>query len=187
MSRPITIVGFGGSLRKDSLNAKLLESAKTFVPDGAVFTIESIAELPLFNQDLEQALPPSVQKLKAAVEAADAIVIVTPEYNYSVPGFLKNALDWLSRPYGKNSLEDKPVAIMSASMGMLGGSRAQYHLRQVLVFMNAHPLNRPEVMVPAVQEKFDASGKLTDKDTERKVREMLDALIVWTTRITTRS
>jgi len=110
-------------------------------------------------------------------------LIVTPEYNYSVPGVLKNAIDWASRPYGNNSFEDKPVAVMSASSGMLGGARAQYHLRQSFVFLNAHPLNKPEVVVAFADRKIDERGKLTDKETREKVKGLLDALVAWTERL----
>lgn len=183
MPPSLTIVGISGSLRKGSLNTALLRAARDLVPAGATLTIQEIGDLPLFNQDDEQNLPPSVVSFKVAVKAADALLFVTPEYNYSVPGVLKNALDWLSRPYGQNSAEGKPMAIMSASMGMLGGARAQYHLRQILVFFNGQVLNRPEVMVGAAHEKFDASGTLTDEKTKEKVRELLNTLVAWTKKL----
>lgn len=107
--------------------------------------IIDIEGVPLFNQDLEEKMSEKVKEFKAKIKAADAILIVTPEYNYSVPGVLKNAIDWASRPYGDNSFGGKPVAVMSASQGMLGGARAQYHLRQTFVSLNIHPVNRPEV------------------------------------------
>ena len=124
-----------------------------------IFEIEGI---PAFNQDLEGDIPKKVKEFKSKIREANAILIATPEYNYSVPGVLKNAIDWASRPYGDNPFDGKPVAIMSASVGMLGGSRAQYHLRQIFVFLNMYPVNGPEVIVPFAQDKFDATGKLID-------------------------
>jgi len=109
-------------------------------------------------------------------------LIATPEYNYSIPGVLKNAIDWASRPYGDNALEGKPVALMGASVGMLGTARAQYHLRQTFVFLNMYPLNRPEVMVPFANDKVNNDGKVTDPKTKEKIRELLESLIVWTRR-----
>src|SRR4029078_4374862 len=100
-----------------------------------------------FNQDTEKDMPTKIREFKSKIREADAILISTPEYNYSVPGVLKNAIDSASRPYGDNPFDGKPGAIMSASIGMLGGARAQYHLRQIFVFLNMHPINRPEIMV----------------------------------------
>jgi chromate reductase len=121
----------------------------------------------------------SLLSTRTKIRAADAILIATPEYNYSVPGVLKNAIDWASRPHGDNALEGKPLALMGASGGMLGTARAQYHLRQTFVWLNVHPLNKPEVMVPFAADKFDSTGKLTDPKTREKIKELLDALIPW--------
>lgn len=104
---------------------------------------------------------------------------MTPEYNYSVPGVLKNAIDWASRPYGDNSWDGKPVVIMGASPGMLGTARAQYHLRQMFVFLNMYPLNRPEAMIAKAQEKFDGQGSLTDPETRRRIAKLVQALADW--------
>ena len=112
-----------------------------------------------------------------------AILIATPEYNYSVPGVLKNAIDCASRPYGDNPFNDKPVATMSASVGMLGGARAQYHLRQTFIFLNMYPINGPEVIVTFAQNKFDSNGKLTDEDTKRFLKQLLENLAIWTKRL----
>lgn len=183
MASTINILAFGGSQRKGSTTFALLREAQRLAPAGVTITVHDISSIPLYNQDLEQNLPPAVVAFKAAVKAADAVLISTPEFNYSVPGSLKNAIDWLSRPYGDNSLDGKPAAIMSASMGQLAGSRAQYHLRQILVFLNVHPLNRPEMMVPEALAKFDASGNLTDAKTKEKLAELLVALVDWTKRI----
>jgi chromate reductase len=154
MSEKIKILGFAGSLRKKSYNRAILAAAAGMVPEDAVLEIFDLEGIPPFNQDLEKEPPERVRELKAKVRAADAVLIATPEYNYSMPGVLKNAIDWVSRPYGDNAFEDKPVGIMGASGGMLGTARAQYHLRQTCVFLNMHPLNRPEVMVAFAQEKM---------------------------------
>ena len=183
MAQTLNILGIAGSLRNGSYNASLLQAARDLVPAGVEITIQGIGDLPLFNQDHEKDFPPSVQRLKEAVKAADALLIVTPEYNYSVPGVLKNALDWISRPYGQNSAEGKPVAIMGASVGMTGTARAQYHLRQMFVFLNCFAINKPEVMVPSAADKFDASGKLTDEKTKEKVQELVLELVKWTRRL----
>ncbi|MGA9388001.1 MAG: NAD(P)H-dependent oxidoreductase [Candidatus Bathyarchaeia archaeon] len=177
------VLGFAGSLRKDSYNKSLLRAAVDLAPDDMKLETFDLEGIPSFNQDLEMKMPVKVKEFKAKIRAADAILIVTPEYNYSVPGVLKNAIDWASRPYGDNVFEDKPVAVMSASGGMLGGARAQYHLRQSFVFLNAHLLNKPEVMVTFVNEKIDENGKLTDETTRKKVKELLDALVAWTERL----
>jgi chromate reductase len=121
-------------------------------------------------------MPEKVKEFKSKIREADAILIATPEYNYSVPGVLKNAIDFASRPYGDNPFNDKPVAIISASVGMLGGARAQYHLRQTFIFLNMYPINTPEVIVPFAQNKFDANGKLTDEDTRRFLKQLLKTL-----------
>lgn len=179
--RPLKIGGLVGSLRKESFNRALMLEAQKNCPSGAEIEILSI-ELPLFNQDLEMDPPQAVKDFKAKIEAADAILISSPEYNYSVSGVLKNAIDWASRPYGKNSLEGKPVAVMSASIGMIGGARGQYHLRQSFVFLNMFPVNRPEVMVPMAQDLIK-DGKIEDPKTKEKIAELVQALIAWTERL----
>jgi len=175
----ITILGFAGSLRKGSFNKALLRAALELAPAEAKVEIFDLEGIPLFNQDLESQPPQRVKEFKQKIKAADAILIATPEYNYSIPGVLKNAIDWASRPYGDNSFEGKPVAIMSASGGMLGGSRAQYQLRQTLVALDMHPLNRPEVMVASAHEKIDQNGKVTEAKTREKIKELLEALVQW--------
>ena len=133
---------------------------------------------PPFNQDLEMNMPEKVKEFKSKIREADAILIATPEYNYSVPEVLKNAIDFASRPYG-----DNPVAIISASVGMLGGARAQYHLRQTFIFLNMYPINTPEVIVPFALNKFDANSKLIDEDTRRFLKQLLENLANWTKRL----
>src|SRR5690606_35533542 len=133
-----------------------------------------------FNEDDEKSPPEKVVELKRRVRAADAILFATPEYNYSIPGVLKNAIDWASRPYGDSAWSGKPVAIMGASIGTIGTARAQYHLRQTFVFLNMHPVNQPEVMIGNASKRFDEQGNLTDKDTERLIGELLNNLATWT-------
>lgn len=153
------ILGIAGSLRKGSYNLAALKAAQELAPAGTTLSIyEDLAALPLFNQDEEKNPPESVKKLKAAIREADAILMATPEYNYSFPGVLKNAIDWASRPYGDSAWEGKPVAIMSASTGMLGGARAQYQLRQTFVFLNMFPLNKPEVLFPRLVKKWTGTA-----------------------------
>jgi len=175
------ILGVGGTLRKGSYSKALLLEAKKLAPKGIVIELTEIANFPLYNTDYE--MPSIVQDFKNKIKAADAILFSTAEYNYSIPGSLKNALDWGSRPYGDNSWEDKPAAIMSESIGMLGGVKAQYHLRQMMLFINMHPLNRPEVVVGNVAEKFDEKGNLVDEHTKEKIKELLQALVDWTERL----
>lgn len=180
MSGKIRILGFAGSLRKGSYNKSLLRAATEQVPDGAELETFDLEGLPLFSEDNEKKPHAKLDDFKAKIKAADAILIATPEYNYSMPGVLKNAVDCASRPYGDNVWEGKPVAIMGASIGMLGTGRAQYHLRQSCVFLNMFPVNRPEVIVPFVAEKVDKDGRLTDEKTRAKIKELLDSLIAWT-------
>jgi chromate reductase len=183
MNDVIRIAGIAGSLRKGSMNKSALRAAAKLAPKGTVLDIVDLEGIPGFNEDLEQNFPPPARDFKAKVKAADAILIVTPEYNYSVPGVLKNAIDWASRPYGNSAWNAKPVAIMGASVGMLGTARAQYHLRQTFVFLNMFPLNQPEVMIANASEKFDEQGNLTDATTEAKIKELLEALVIWTTQL----
>ena len=135
METKLKILGFAGSLRAGSYNRALLRAATELLPDDATLEIFDINGIPPFNQDLEMDMPAKVKEFKSKIRGADAILIATPEYNYSIPGVLKNAIDFASRPYGDNPFNDKPVAIMSASIGMLGGARAQYHLRQTFIFL----------------------------------------------------
>jgi chromate reductase len=179
----ISILGFSGSLRKGSYNKSLLRAALEMVPAEAELEIFDLEGIPPFNQDLENQPPEKVKEFKAKIRAADAILIATPEYNYSIPGLLKNAIDNASRPYGDNAFDGKPVAMMGASIGMLGTARAQYHLRQSLVFLNMYPLNQPEVMVPFTQEKIDQNGQVTDQKTREKIKELLEALVIWTRKL----
>jgi chromate reductase len=180
---PFTILGIAGSLRKQSWNRGTLRAAQQLVPEGVELKIFELDGLPLFNQEDEQHPPAKVTEFKAAIRAANAILIATPEYNYSVPGVLKNAIDCASRPYGDSAWSGKPVAILGASVSALGTARAQYHLRQMFVFLDMHPLNQPEVMIAGAQDKFDAQGNLTDEKTRELIRKQLTALVTWSKRL----
>ena len=173
----VKILGIAGSLRKGSFSALLLGAAVKLAPAGAQFEVADISQIPIFNQDEEASLPAPVISLKAKIEAADALVIVTPEYNYSFPGVLKNAIDWATRPYGKNSFAGKPTVIMAQSPGPFGGIRAWYHLQQVAIGMGVAMVNVPQIIVPTVHEKFDATGSLTDEATQKYVTAPLAALV----------
>jgi chromate reductase, NAD(P)H dehydrogenase (quinone) len=183
MDKIINILGFAGSLRKDSYNRALLWTAQELCPQDAKIEIFDLSEIPLFNQDLEMSPPEKVKVLKQKIKAADAILLVTPEYNFSVSSVLKTAIDWASRPPGDNSWLGKPVAIMSASTGMLGGARAHYHLRQTFVSLDMLPINKPEVFVSYASQKFDQNCKLTDDKTKDAVIGLLKALITKTKQV----
>jgi chromate reductase len=183
MNKPIFILGFAGSLRKGSYNKALLRAASELMPKSAKLEIFDLEGIPPFNQDFETRPPPIVKEFKAKIRAADAILIATPEHNYSFSAVLKNAMEWASRPYGDNAFEGKPVAVMSASIGMLGGARAQYHLRQSFVFLDMHPINKPEVMVAYASQKIDGKGNLTDETTRKLIKELLEKLVEWTLRL----
>jgi chromate reductase len=182
MANAFHILGFAGSLRKGSYNRSLLRAAEELLPPNVELEIFDLEGIPPYNQDLEQQPPTKVREFKAKIRACDALLIATPEYNYSVPGVLKNAIDWASRPHGDNSFEDKPVAFMGASIGMIGTARAQYHLRQSCVFLNMHPLNRPEVMVPHALDRIK-DGKVTDPVTRDLIKQLLEGLVVWAARL----
>ena len=173
----IEVVGLSGSLRRNSYNTALLQAAMELVPDGMLIKPVPI-DLPLYNEDIrEHGYPASVEKLRSQIARADAVLIATPEYNYSVPGVLKNAIDWVSRPPDQ-PFEKKPVAIMGASPGRIGTARAQYHLRQSFVFLNSAVLNKPEIMVGGAANIFDHNGRLTDESTREYVKRLLEALAV---------
>lgn len=180
------VLGIAGSLRKASFNKAILRAALELVPEGMDLEVFDLEGIPPYNQDLDSQPPVRVTDFKQRIKAADAVLIATPEYNYSIPGVLKNAIDWASRPYGDNAFDDKPVALMGASIGQIGTARAQYHLRQSFVFLNMHPVNQPEVMVPFVEGKIDADGKLTDDTARKRIRELLEALMEWTARLSSK-
>lgn len=169
-------VAISGSLRKDSYNTMVLKTMQKLTP--ANITVEQIAitDVPMYNFDLhEKVLPESVEKLSTAIKTADALIIVTPEYNYSVPGVLKNVIDFLSKHPAK-PFDKKAVGIISASPSLLGGVRAQFHLRQILVAINAMTMNLPEVVITEVNTKFDQTGNLTDEKTKEYLKKFIEAL-----------
>jgi chromate reductase len=179
MKTPIDVLGFAGSLRKGSYNRGLLRAAQEVVPENMRLEIFDLAPIPLYNNDIEVNPPQAVLDFKARLAAADALLIACPEYNYSISGVLKNAIDWASRPPQESPLDGKPVAIIGAGGG-LGTARAQYHLRQVALFTNMFPLNKPEFMVPRAWEKFDTSGNLDDEGLKERLAKVLVALVKWT-------
>jgi chromate reductase len=183
MEKTLRILGFAGSLRKGSYNKALLRAAAELVPQGVELEIFDLEGIPLYNQDLEDQPVEKVREFKARIRAADAILIATPEYNYSIPGVLKNAIDCASRPYGDNAFEHKPVAMMGASVSMIGSARAQYHLRQCFVFLSCFALNHPEVMVPFAHEKIATDGNVTDEKTRELIGQLLEGLVAWTKRL----
>jgi chromate reductase len=178
-----SILGILGSLRKASFNRHALVAAQALVPAGAALEIFELEGIPPFNQDQEKQPPTRVTELKAKVRAADAILFATPEYNYSIPGVLKNAIDWASRPYGDNAWQGKPVAVMGASVGILGSARALYHLRQCFVFLNMYPVNQPEVLIASAAQRFNERGELTDETSRELIRKLLAELMAWTKRL----
>jgi chromate reductase len=183
VEKQIKILAFAGSLRKGSYNKALVRAAVELAPENVAMEVFDLEGIPPFNQDLENQPPQRVIEFKTKIRQADALLIATPEYNYSVSGVLKNAIDWASRPRADTPLEGKPVAIMSASVGRLGGARAQYHLRQTFVFLNMHPINRPEVMLPSAQDNVDANGRLTNEQTRQLIRQLIEALAEWTKKL----
>ena len=178
------IIAILGSLRKASFNRMLLNAAIELTPADMTIEIADITKFPLYNQDVENVgVPDAVKKLQEQIRSADGVLFVSPEYNYSMSGVLKNAIDWASRPPKENPFNGKPCAMMSASTGMMGGSRAQYHLRQSCVFVNLIPMNKPEVIVMKAQEKFDADGKIIDEATRKVVATFMQSFKDWTARM----
>lgn len=183
MSKPVRILGIAGSLRRESYNRAALRAAVQLVPQDATLEVFDLDGIPAFNQDKEQNPPVKVVELKRRIRDVDAVLFVTPEYNYSIPGVLKNAIDWASRPYGDSAWSEKPAAIMGASVGAIGTARAQYHLRQIMVFLNMFPINQPEVMIGHAATRFDKDGNLTDDATKDFIRQLLANLVAWTRRL----
>jgi chromate reductase len=183
-TRAMRVLGIAGSLRQGSYNRLALRAAQKLAPAGMeILPFEHLREIPPYDEDVKaQGFPLAVQQLRDAIRAADALLIVTPEYNYSVPGLLKNAIDWASRPPEQPFL-DKPMAIMGASPAAIGTARAQYHLRQCFVYLDAKILNRPEVMIGQTAQKFAADGTLTDEATAKAIAALLEGLKAWTLRL----
>ncbi len=178
MDQPITMLGIAGSLRADSYNRAALRAAQQLVPQGAQLEIFELDKgIPGFSEEDERNPPAIIARFKEHIRAADAILFVTPEYNYSIPGVLKNAIDWASRPYGESAWNGKPAAVMGASIGAIGTARAQYHLRQSFVFLNMPCVLLPEVMIAKAQDHFDSAGNLKNDATRKLIGQLLEALV----------
>ncbi len=172
----VKVLGICGSTRRSSLNRALLRTVGENLPEGTVFTAwEGLETLPIFNSDLEDPTP--VMTLKSAIASADGVVFAVPEYNYSIPGGLKNALDWVSRPPISSPLRGKPVALVGAATGMSGTMRAQLHMRQMLVYSDTPCMSQPEVLIPRAHERFDKEGRLTDESTRQLVHRFATAFV----------
>lgn len=179
----MNVLGISGSLRQGSYNTMALRAAQKLAPAGMKIDIADIGRIPLYNDDVRAAGEPAeVAALKAQVRAADAVLLVTPEYNFSIPGVLKNMLDWMSRP-PEPPFDGKVVAIMGASPGPVGTARVQYDLRKVLVFMNTFTVNKPEVFISSCASKFNAQGELTDEATAKFIGDLLVSLQKLKTRV----
>jgi chromate reductase, NAD(P)H dehydrogenase (quinone) len=179
---PMHVLGISGSLRRASYNTALLRAAAELMPPGMKLEIFDLSPVPMFNEDIEKPFPQAVSDLRRRLAQADALLIATPEYNSSLSGALKNAIDWASRP-PKPPLNGKPVAIMGASTGNFGTVRAQLHLRQVLTHVGALPLGKPEVLVARTEQAFDAEGRLVDAAARGFLQDQLAALVRWTQRV----
>lgn len=172
----MNVLGISGSLRKGSYNTMALRAARALAPEGMSIDIADISDIPLFNDDVRAAgEPAAVTALKQRIAQADAVLIATPEYNFSIPGVLKNTLDWMSRP-PLLPFDGKPVAIMGATTGVLGTARVQYHLRQVLVYLNTFTVNKPEVFIALAATKFNEQGELTDETARKLTGDLLESL-----------
>lgn len=179
---PILVLGISGSLRRDSYNTALLRAAAELMPPEMTLKVFGLSHLPMFNQDTEKPFPDAVVELRTKLAQADALLIATPEYNGSISGVLKNAIDWASRS-PKQPLKGKPTAIIGVSTGNFGTLRAQLHLRQILTHVGALTLGKPEVLVGRAEQVFDAQGHLADQTTRGFLRDLLTALAEWTPRV----
>lgn len=180
MAEAVTVLGLCGSLRRHSFNRALLDAAATCFPDGSRMQVADLRGLPEFDEDLESAGEPAqVTQLKVQVATADVLLFATPEYNYSLPGWFKNVLDWLSRPPQTTPLRHKPAGIMTASVGERGGARAQLALRATLVYTDTYVMARPELFVGRAATKIDSGGAVIDMDTQAEVQRYVDALVGW--------
>ena len=181
------LIGISGSLRKESYNTKLLQAAAECLPSGASIRFIECGDLPLYDNDLDTDIKPaSVARLLRVIGDSDGLLIATPEYNYSIPGVLKNAIDWASRPGYKSVLAGKPTGIVSASKSVIGGARVQLHLRDVLSSTLTPVVPSPPFLVPLVQEKFNQEGKLIDEDTRVRLNRYMKDLVEWVDRLTAR-
>jgi chromate reductase len=178
-ANPIRVLGISGSLRQGSFNSAALRAAQELAPEEITIEVFDLAPIPLYNEDLrEKGFPAAVEEFRRRIQGADALLIATPEYNYSVSGVLKNAIDWASRP-PEQPFDGKPIALFGASPAFTGTARAQYHLRQIFIYLNGLILNRPEVFITAAHTKFDSNGRLADETTRGHVRGLLASLKEW--------
>jgi len=179
----IKVLGIAGSLRKGSYNRALLRAAQEVAPHDMeikIFDNQTLKRIPTYNEDSRKlGEPETVEIMKREIGHVDALLFAIPEYNYSMSGVLKNAIDWVSRPPNESPLDGKPIAIMGASIGLSGTTRAQMHFRQLCVFTNMLPLNKPQVLVPRAADKFSSDGILKDEDTRDHVRLLTEALLEW--------
>jgi chromate reductase len=183
MAEPLKILGIAGSLRRGSYNRAALNAAGQLLPPNVVLETFDLEGIPVYNQDNELSPPPKVQELKRRVRAADAILFVTPEHNFSIPAALKNAIDWASRPPTDNAWAGKAAAIMGASIGKTATARAQAHLRQIFSYIDVYPLNKPAVMIGEAAQAFDVHGNLQDEKARDLIRQLLESLAAWTLRL----
>lgn len=180
-------IGISGSIRMESYNTKLLHAAAGFLPKEVTIRIIACGDLPLYNNDLDKDIKPdSVVQFLRSIGESDGLLIATPEYNYSIPGVLKNAIDWASRPGYKSVLAGKPAGIISAAKSVVGGARVQLHLRDVFSSTLTPVVPSPPLLVPLAQEKFNQAGELVDKDTMRKLDRYMQDLVAWVDRLTKR-
>jgi len=180
---PMKILGISGSNRKGSFNTALLEAAKEMLLEDTTLEIFDVSSFPLYSQNSDRNPPEIVREFKQKIKATDAILIASPEHNHSITAVLKNAIEWGNRPSGDNSWEGKPAAIISASSGVRGGVRSQLHLRQIMVDLNMHPINDPELLLGRARESFDSELKLKDEATRQTLKSVLENLTVWAAKV----
>lgn len=184
MAETIRIAGISGSLRKNSYNTATLHAARELAPEGMEIDIITLHDFPLFNEDVEaQGWPAPVQAVRDRVENVDGVIFAVAEYNYGMSGVLKNGIDWLSRPTGKGPIVGKPVGIVGASLSMVGTARAQEQVRQAAFYNKMPLLSSAEVLIASASNRFDDSGKLTDEDTRKFLKQMLQAMRDWILRL----
>jgi chromate reductase len=171
------ILAISGSLRKSSYNTAILRGLQGLVPEGVTVTVRTVGDLPLFNSEMESSMPESALLLKKSIEEADGLIIATPEYNRSIPGVLKNAIDWATRPRGSNSFKGKHVMIMGATNGQLGTAVAQSHLKEILVYLDTKFMGQPEVYISNVESKVSQEGVITDESTKEHLKKVLERFV----------
>ena len=179
MARIAVVVG---SLRKDSFNKQLANAVVSLSPDDLSFDFVDIGALPLYSQDYDAVFPEVARRFKQQIEGADALLFVTPEYNRSIPGVLKNAIDWGSRPWGKNSWSGKPGAVLGTSVGAIGTALAQQHLRNVLAYLDVALLGQPEMFIKHDAASIDANGAILSDDTRKFLQLFVDRYATWVRR-----